>query len=235
MPPSTQPIPRPPNIQAPTPEENVRELLLEVLRSARARDKTHECDGIGKESFYNESLKFLDHRKTEDYYVPRPDGVQKTEKDILDRLVVYQIVADTIQEQNRQVAVPETLVDQIRSAYNVVKLEGVLTGANPRVLNAIDTIYNDVCAKDGRSQIPRTLQDNIDVVVRGLEVNPQTQTPEALLQRPACQCRTPANWSPCGLYLEYYWDKEQARWHCQCYGFPDCRTAPDGTHTSTPA
>ncbi|KAK8070224.1 hypothetical protein PG994_006840 [Apiospora phragmitis] len=191
----------------------VRELLSGALKNARSRNRAKECENFS-ENFANQTLTFLNYWKSEDYYVPR-EGAPKTEKDLLERLVEYQIVRDTVKDQGRLDAFPEAIVDQIRGAHDIVSKEGVSTGAHPHVLNALDTIFNDVCAKTRNVQIPFRLQEIVDVVLRGLEVNPQLTRPEALVQRTACDCR--GTW-PCEIYLMYFWDKETSKWECRCFG-----------------
>ncbi|KAK8002166.1 hypothetical protein PG991_014388 [Apiospora marii] len=185
----TAPYAKPINLPTVTPEQKVKQLLTGALRNARNRNRAKECQNFSEETFVNETLTFLNYWKTEDYYVPR-EGAPKTEKDLLERLVEYQIVRDTVQEQGRMDAFPEAIVDQIRGAHEIVSKEGVLTSAQPRVLNALDTIFNDICTKStNNTQIPFRLQEIVDVVLRGLAVNPQLATPQALVQRPACDCR----------------------------------------------
>ncbi|KAK8137499.1 hypothetical protein PG984_002992 [Apiospora sp. TS-2023a] len=210
---TTAPYARPTNLPDITPDQKVRQLLVGALQNARNRNRAKDCQNFSEDIFFNQTMTFLNYWKTEDYHIPR-EGAPKTEKDLLERLVEYQIVRDTVQEQGRLDAFPEAVVDQIRGAHDIVNKEGVLTSSHSRVFNAFDTIFNDVCAKTGKTQIPFRLQEIVDVVLRGLDVNPQLMRPGGSNQTPACDCR--GTW-PCGIYLMYFWDKDSSIWRCRCF------------------
>ncbi|KAK8047982.1 hypothetical protein PG996_016046 [Apiospora saccharicola] len=133
--------------------------------------------------------------------------------------VPYQDAYNVIKSQSVQDKFPDDIVDQIRRAHDLIEREhGVLRAANPRILRALDVIFDDVCGGTGAVQIPDRVQETVDVVLRGLAVNPQLQLPGGGDQspKPACVCMGDVIENQKGTKITYYWNKEAAIGKCRC-------------------
>ncbi|KAK8092357.1 uncharacterized protein PG998_014842 [Apiospora kogelbergensis] len=170
-----------------------------------------QCKNVDRDIFVEKAQKFLGYWKKEDAARNTPES----EKEILERLVAYQVVHTTmltVKEENREVF-PDDLLDYVRSVGDLSRNDGVLTGANPRALRALDVIFDDICADTGKVEIPDRVQEIVDVMLRGLAINPQLNSPDCQAQKPDCECRTEEGK---GLVIRYEWNREAAKWNCRC-------------------
>ncbi|KAK8030342.1 hypothetical protein PG990_000076 [Apiospora arundinis] len=213
-PPATPSPTAPPSLITPlTPEQNARSLIGATLNNLKDRGRAKKCDNIDRDILFNQTTTFLSHWKPES--PKHSDMPDVTEKAILERLVAYQIIHNTMKTQAQQDAFPDDIVDECRSIAKLIMEDGVLTGSNPRVLTALDTIFDDICASTGKVQIPDRVQEIVDTLLRGLGINPQLTVP-GQTQRPACACPAKPDFA---LELRYDWDSERSLWICHCYRF----------------
>ncbi|KAK8041531.1 hypothetical protein PG994_014538 [Apiospora phragmitis] len=157
-----------------TQRENTRDYLLSSLGQARTRGRAELCRNIQPQLFFNKAKTFLRPWKTDDDLRTKvPD------ERILARLVAYQVVQDTVETEREQhhKAFPGDMLDYARSTGELIRKDGVLTGANPGVLRALDTIFDDICGGTGKVQIPAGVRETVDGVLRGLAVDPQPAPP----------------------------------------------------------
>ncbi|KAK8022675.1 hypothetical protein PG993_013442 [Apiospora rasikravindrae] len=196
-----------PIISAIPPLHDQLELMLSAsLDNCLHHQRAEKCDGLDKVVFVERSNKFLNYWKTDDY---NHDGNNQTGRDLLIRLVEYQDVYQTLVTENEDQGprFPDNIVDLVRSARDRATEEGALNSANARVLDALDVIYNDVCADTKKTKVPRRVQEITDIVLRGLVRNydktPFDSTPDR------CIC---AGHFPCGLAVEQYWDIDTKDW-----------------------
>ncbi|KAK8009621.1 hypothetical protein PG989_000554 [Apiospora arundinis] len=101
-----------------------------------------------------------------------PGEAKQTEKQILERLVVYQTVFLTTRAESEHNSFPDNIVDQIQSIGTFVRQPGALVGSDPRVLEALDIVLDDICADTGEAQVAPRIQQIADIVLRGLALNP---------------------------------------------------------------
>ncbi|KAK8030347.1 hypothetical protein PG990_000081 [Apiospora arundinis] len=104
-------------------------------------------------------------------------------------------------------------MDQIQSLGVLVRESGVFRGSNACILEALDIVFDDICADTGEAQVPTRIQDSIDVVLRGLSVNPQLSAPVGQSPLPDCVCQ---GHYPCGLRIRSQWHDEVSQWECIC-------------------
>ncbi|KAK7955293.1 hypothetical protein PG988_015987 [Apiospora saccharicola] len=169
----------PTGISIPKPDDSARAFIVGALVNERAADKAVKCKGLDQGSFVYKTVRFLSDWK--------PDGgvpiIQETKtttaKQMLERLVQYQdVYRITISDSSGarysgkeavDAKFPANIVGEIREMKSVIDDRGILRGSNDRVLDALDVIFDDVCADTGKtSRIPRTVQETVDVVLRGI-------------------------------------------------------------------
>ncbi|KAK8002161.1 hypothetical protein PG991_014383 [Apiospora marii] len=207
------PAPTPtPGRFAPGPDpEDVEFLLTNLLHNTRARRKARKCNDVKDDGYFvNQTTDFLGQWRAN---TGIPGEGSQTEKQIMERLVIYQIVHETVRAESLHNAFPDNIIDQIRSIAFMVRESGALLGADPRVLEALDVILDDICADTGEAQVPARIQQIADVVLRGLSLNPQLSRTCEQTPGPACPCKGPYR---CGIQLVYEWDDESASWTCEC-------------------
>ncbi|KAK6855587.1 hypothetical protein PG995_007738 [Apiospora arundinis] len=194
-PPATPSPIAPPSLITPlTPEQNARSLIGATLNNLKDRGRAKKCDNIDRDILFNQTKTFLSHWKPES--PKHSDMPDVTEKAILERLVAYQIIHNTMKTQAQQDAFPDDIVDECRSIAKLIIEDGVLTGPI-------------------RVQVPDRVQEIVDTLLRGLGINPQLTVP-GQTPRPACAC--PAK-PDSALELHYDWDSERSLWICHCYRF----------------
>ncbi|KAK7910618.1 hypothetical protein PG985_013099 [Apiospora marii] len=209
-------------------DEYARILIPNALNTVQSNNLAKECDHIEQGIVVNKTLAFLGHNYKPEYLHANLDS--NITKDILARLVEYHVIYDTAQSNTHQ-GLPSVdnciTLDLIRGVHSLVGEEGSLTGTDPRVLNALDAIFNDVCTmvdengsigKVGSSQIPLHAQEMIDVVLRGLMVvddfaKPVRPVPWLPLTE-TCECDSVQTGKPAKARL--FWDPNLTRWVCQC-------------------
>ncbi|KAK6855578.1 hypothetical protein PG995_007729 [Apiospora arundinis] len=156
------------------PDEVVKAFLTGALLNVRVANKAEECSSIDQSSFVEKTVRFLDNWKTA-ARVPTQDV--DTTKQLLERLIQYQDVYRIIGSKPRTPkgtapptwSYPGNIVERIREMRSILEDNGITRGKDSRVLNALDVIFNDVCADTGNiSQIPRTVQETVDTVLRGI-------------------------------------------------------------------
>ncbi|KAK8137508.1 hypothetical protein PG984_003001 [Apiospora sp. TS-2023a] len=165
------------SVTAPTPDPfardpdfNTKSLFLLIKKNLKARRKAGKCDEIEhNDLFFNKTTGFLNQWQT---ITGVPGETNQTSKQVLERLVVYQAVYQTVRQESVHNAFPDNIIDQIRSIGTFVHESGALTAGDPRVIEALDIIFDDVCADTGETQVPARVQQMADVVQRGLSVNP---------------------------------------------------------------
>ncbi|KAK7955295.1 hypothetical protein PG988_015989 [Apiospora saccharicola] len=211
--PSSPAVPEPtPSRFAPGPDpEDVEDLLKQLLSNTRARRKAKKCNEISDEDYFvNKTTDFLSQWRT---ITGIPGEENQTEKQIVERLVIYQIGHQTVRSESLHNAFPDNIIDQIRGIAVMVRESAALTGSDPRILAALDVILDDICADTGGAQVPPRVQQIADIVLRGLSLNPQLSRTCEQARMPDCLCR----WHyPCGLQLIYEWNEDSAEWVCEC-------------------
>lgn len=195
-------------------------MFLGVLKNALRRNRAKMCQGIDPKGHFLERIhQFLSYWETDDYSTGN-----KTERDLLVRLVEYQSVYQTMVTQSRQDAFPDDIVDQVRSLHDLATKGGALAGANARVLDPLDIILDDVCADTGRAKVPRRVQEIVDVILHGLEYNAEIGNSASPPRD--CKCVGTRDDYPCGVTARAYWLEETAVWHCQCLQWKGCDDNP---------
>ncbi|KAK7937357.1 uncharacterized protein PG986_014225 [Apiospora aurea] len=194
----------------PDPPGSWERTLLASLENCLSRNRAQKCEGLDEVVFVERAYKFLAYWKTEDW---EHDTNNQTDRDLLLRLIEYQDVQQTLasENENDRCPFPDNTVDLIRSARDRVAAEGILKSANARVLDALDVIYDDVCADTKKAKIPRRVQEMTDIVLRGLNVNAEN-IPFKSNPNP-CIC---LGHYPCGLVVRHYWDPDISKWVCDC-------------------
>ncbi|KAK8015986.1 hypothetical protein PG991_008874 [Apiospora marii] len=183
--------------------------LTASLDNCLSRNRARKCEGLKKAVFLERAHKFLSYWRTEDW---EHDTTNYTDYDLLIRLVQYQDVHQALIAENERCPFAENTVDLIRGAQARAKEAGALRSANARVLDALDVIYDDICADTKKTKVPSRVQEMTDIVLRGLSVNAE-KTP--LTSNPS-PCRCNKHKYPCGVIATVYWDAESAYWVCDC-------------------
>ncbi|KAK6835116.1 hypothetical protein PG987_009810 [Apiospora arundinis] len=156
------------------PDEVMKAFLTGALLNVRVANKAEECSSIDQSSFVEKTARFLDNWKTASRV---PTQGEDTTKQLLERLVQYQNVYRVIgaESQTQEGTVPSTwnypgnIVERIREMRSILEDNGIQRGKEPRVIDALDVIFDDVCADTGKiSQIPRAVQETVDIVLRGI-------------------------------------------------------------------
>ncbi|KAK8030304.1 hypothetical protein PG990_000038 [Apiospora arundinis] len=184
--PTGTPAPTEPPLEAPPPSTDraTEHLILGILRNTKTRRKAKKCNNISNEGlFVSKTLDFLSQWKA---MTGVPGEAKQTEKQILERLVVYQTVFLTTRAESEHNSFPDNIVDQIQSIGTFVRQPGALVGSDPRVLEALDIVLDDICADTGEAQVAPRIQQIADIVLRGLALNPgvsrsceQKETPDS--------------------------------------------------------
>ncbi|KAK8041530.1 hypothetical protein PG994_014537 [Apiospora phragmitis] len=111
----------------------------------------------------------------------------KTAQQMLERLVQYQDVYRTMTsegpkggEDNAPSAkLPANIVEEIHKMNTILDHGGILNGGNVRILDALDVIFDNVCADTGKTgQIPGTVKDTVNLVLRGISSELQPCVPD---------------------------------------------------------
>ncbi|KAK8848452.1 hypothetical protein PGQ11_014932 [Apiospora arundinis] len=193
------------------PITNTEAKFVDVLKNVQKRNRARKCEGLDVEkTFLGRMHKFLSYWETDDYA-----GRNKTEHDLLIRIVEYQAVYQTMVDQSLQDAFPDDIVDQIRSVHKLATEDGALVGGNPRILDPLDIILDDVCAETGNAKVPRRVQEIVNVILNGDAFNAIRGNPDS--PPTDCECGGNHDSYPCGVALKHYWDKPNSAWRCDCY------------------
>lgn len=209
-------------------DEYAKTLIPNALNTVQSNNLAKECEHMEQAIVVNKTLAFLGYYYKPEYLHANPDS--NITKDILTRLVEYHIIYNTVQSDTYQ-GLPSVdnfiIMDLIRGVHSLVGEEGSLTGTDPRVLNALDAIFNDVCTvvdengcigTSGSSQIPSHAQQMIEVVLRGLMVMADLAKPDRpvpwLPATEACECDSAHTGKPAKARV--FWDPNLTRWVCQC-------------------
>ncbi|KAK6855581.1 hypothetical protein PG995_007732 [Apiospora arundinis] len=209
------------DMQIPALDESTKTLIRHTLYNLKSRSKAQKCIGIEEDYILGRTWQFLNKWQTKTG-VPGYDN--QTQKQILERLVVYQCVYQSTKSEGYWTGFPD-IVDQIQSLGVLVRESGVFRGSNARILEALDIVFDDICADTGEAQVPTRIQDLMDVVLRGLSVNPQLSAPADQSPLPDCVCQ---GHYPCGLRIRSQWNDEASQWECICLRETLC---PPGSHT----
>ncbi|KAK7990354.1 hypothetical protein PG990_014634 [Apiospora arundinis] len=109
------------------PVTNTEAKFADVLKNVQKRNRAKKCEGLDIENtFLGRMHKFLSYWETDDYA-----GRNKTEHDLLIRVVEYQAVYQTMVDQSLQDAFPDDIVDQVRSVHKLATEDGALVGETP--------------------------------------------------------------------------------------------------------
>ncbi|KAK7965814.1 uncharacterized protein PG986_000091 [Apiospora aurea] len=191
-------------------DHNLRSLIIGSLNNARRRNRAHGCKNLSDDIFFNKTVTSLG------FWTPESATHKNfTLKEVLERLVLYQDAYSVMQTQSERRTFPDNIVDEIRAATKLIQEDGELRGANARILRALDIIFDDVCGGTGEvQQVPDRVQDTVDVVLRGLAVNPQLADPGSQKPRPACEC---FGGPDVDLTIRYEWNRDAADWKCLCF------------------
>ncbi|KAK8137498.1 hypothetical protein PG984_002991 [Apiospora sp. TS-2023a] len=171
-------VANPTGIPIPAPDDSTRAFIVGALVNERAAGKAEKCKDMDQGSFVDKTVRFLSNWKA-DGGVPVVQDRTTTAKQMLERLVQYQDVYRIISSDSSQAGYyvreaadakfPANIVGEIREMKSVIEDKGILRGGNDRVLEALDVIFDDLCADTGEtSHIPRTVQETVDVVLRGI-------------------------------------------------------------------
>ncbi|KAK7955276.1 hypothetical protein PG988_015970 [Apiospora saccharicola] len=126
------------NTPVPDFDFETKTLFQLIKRNLKGRKKATNCNKIEDDGlFANKTAAFLNQ--------------WRTITGIIERLVVYQSVYKTVREESRHNAFPDNVIDQIRSIDTFVQESGALTAADPRIIEALDIIFHDVCADTGET------------------------------------------------------------------------------------
>ncbi|KAK8121366.1 hypothetical protein PG999_005486 [Apiospora kogelbergensis] len=195
---------------------DMESMFIEVLQNALKRNRAKMCKGMDQgEPFLERMHKFLAYWETDDYVMGN-----KTESDLLIRLVEYQSVYQTMVTQSRQDAFPDDIVDQVRSLHALATKASAFVGTNARLLDPLDIILNDVCADTGGAKVPRRVQEIVDVILHGLTYNAELGNAESPPEE--CPCIGTHEDYPCGVTAKLFWLKETNMWHCHCLKWTGC-------------
>ncbi|KAK8067309.1 hypothetical protein PG997_014056 [Apiospora hydei] len=177
--PSTSPFSSSPSaisttLPVPKADDSTKAFLIGGLINERAVSKAEKCRYMDQEIFVDKTLRFLG--------VWKPDGGVSAGSDVLapkqllERLVQYQDAYRLVSMEPPRVMVqalsanfPDNIVEEIRKMKHILDDRGILRGGNERVLDALDIIFDDLCADTGKTaQIPLKVQEMVDVVLRGI-------------------------------------------------------------------
>ncbi|KAK8048019.1 hypothetical protein PG996_016083 [Apiospora saccharicola] len=137
------------NTPVPDFDFETKTLFQLIKRNLKGRKKATNCNKIEDDGlFANKTAAFLNQWRT---ITGVPGETGQSFKQIIERLVVYQSVYKTVREESRHNAFPDNVIDQIRSIDTFVQESGALTAADPRIIEALDIIFHDVCADTGET------------------------------------------------------------------------------------
>ncbi|KAK7965816.1 uncharacterized protein PG986_000093 [Apiospora aurea] len=165
---SPSPSTSPPGHAAPKPDDNTKAFLTGALVNERAAGKAEQCRDVDQETFVDKAVRFLGAWKP-DGGPPARSGTTTT-RQLLERLVQYQDVYRLMgMETPPSSKLPDNIVEEIRKMKYILDNRGILRGGNDRVLDALEVIFDDICADTGKTaQIPRKVQETVDVILRGV-------------------------------------------------------------------
>ncbi|KAK7960545.1 hypothetical protein PG988_011759 [Apiospora saccharicola] len=183
------------------------------LANCISHHRAQKCEGLDQSTFLERAHKFLGYWETEDW---EQDIDNQTEYDLLIRLVKYQdvhreLAEATAAQSEQHCTFADNTIELIRRAQARASEAGALKGANSHILDALDVIYNDICADTKKSKVPPEVQEMTDIVLRGLSIKAErtafNTNPEP------CIC---LGHFPCGLRAQQWWHAETGEWQCRC-------------------